>query len=257
MTGRLQGKVAIVTGGGGGIGRATTRRFAEEGATIVVADIDCTAGEESAAAAGVGAVFIALDAGDEESWRKLVAETIERFGRFDILVNNAAFRIPLTLDATTPDLWRQNQRVTSDGVYLGLSLAEEQMADGGAIVNVSSLGAFVGLPASFPYSAAKGAVRAMSRSAALHFAASGRNIRVNVVAPGATLTEAVKGQAVRIAEREGVGPDDVIAKLTADVPLKRMADPVEIANAILFLASDESSFVTGAELLVDGGATAI
>ena len=257
MSGRLAGKVAIVTGGGGGIGRATARRFAEEGAQTIVAEVDEESGKASAAAAGSGALFLPLDAGDEASWRALVAATLERFGRLDILVNNAAFRTPLTLEETSLDGWRENQRVTSEGVFLGLRMAAEAMADGGAIVNVSSLGAFVGLPASFPYSAAKGAVRAMSRSAALHFAASGRAIRVNVVAPGATLTEAVRGQTVTIAAREGSSAEAVLARLTADVPLKRMADPVEIAAAILFLASDEASFVTGAELLVDGGATAI
>jgi 3(or 17)beta-hydroxysteroid dehydrogenase len=257
MSGRLEGKVAIVTGGGGGIGRATVCRFAQEGAAVVIAEIDPTSGQASADAAGLNSVFLPLDAGDEASWRQLAAAVLERFGRLDILVNNAAFRIPLTLDETTVESWRENQRVTCDGVYLGLKIAAETMSDGGSIVNLSSLGAFVGLPASFAYSAAKGAVRAMSRSAALHFAASGCGIRVNVVAPGATLTDAIRGQAVRIAGREGSRPEDVIAKLTSDVPLKRMADPSEIANAILFLASDEASFVTGAELLVDGGATAI
>ncbi|RJG03096.1 SDR family NAD(P)-dependent oxidoreductase [Noviherbaspirillum sedimenti] len=254
--GRLAGKVAIVTGGGGGIGRATVKRFVEEGASVVVAEFDREAGMASASAAGDAAVFMPLDAGDEASWRALVAETMTRFGALHILVNNAAFRIPLTIEETTLELWHSNQRVTSDGAFLGTKIAGEFMAEGGSIVNIASLGAFVGLPASFPYSAAKGAVRAMSRSAALSFAAEKRRIRVNVIAPGGTLTEAIQQQMQRIADREGTTPEAVLAKVVADVPLKRMAAPRELANAILFLASDEASFITGAELLVDGGATA-
>lgn len=257
MSGRLRGKVAIVTGGGGGIGRATVERLAEEGATVVVADCDRDSGMESAAAAGPRAIFLPLDAGDEASWRELGDEVVARFGALDVLVNNAAFRIPLTLDETTPGLWQRNQRVTSEGVFLGMKMAGIRMAAGGAIVNVASLAAFVGLPESFPYSAAKGAVRAMSRSAALHFAADERRIRVNVVAPGSVLTDAAALQMERLGEREGTGAESVLARLTAAVPLKRMAEPREIASAIVFLASDEASFITGAELLVDGGATAV
>ena len=274
MTGRLANKVAIVTGGGGGIGSATVLRFAQEGACVVVADIDEAAGQTSAAAANAAAasaghvapsgaksparvLFLRLDAGDEASWRTVIDATLRVFGSLQIVVNNAAFRVPLTLDQTTHALWKDNQKVTADGVFLGTKLGGEAISGNGAIVNVSSIGAFVGLPASFPYSAAKGAVRALSRSAALHFAATRRNIRVNVVAPGATLTPAVDKQTHLLAARDGTTAQAVVARLTAEVPLRRMAQPREIAEAILFLASDEASFITGAELLVDGGATAI
>ena len=259
MSHRLAGKVAIVTGGGGGIGRATVLRFAEEGGSVVVADVDEAAGRASAAAAQAGdrVCFVPLNAGDEPSWRRLIAETLRRFGSLQIVVNAAAHRTPLTIEQTSLELWHANQRVTSTGVFLGTKLGGESITGKGAIVNISSLGAFVGLPASFPYSAAKGAVRALSRSAALHFAQTGRNIRVNVVAPGFTYTEAVERQIHQLAEREGTTREQVLAKLTADVPLRRAAVPREIAEAILFLASDEASFITGAELLVDGGATAI
>lgn len=258
MGGRLKDKVAIVTGGGGGIGCAVVTRFVEEGAAVVVADVDERAGRASAEACAGGdkVCFIAHDAASEESWRQLMAKTLERFGSLQILVNNAAFRIPVTLEQTTLDIWHQNQRVTADGVFLGTKLAGETITGNGSIVNISSIGAFVGLPPSFPYSAAKGAVRALSRTAALHFADSGRNIRVNVVAPGGTLTEAVEKQTHVIAEREKTTPELVLAKLTADVPMRRMANPREIAEAILFFASDEASFITGAELVVDGGQTA-
>lgn len=259
MSARLAGKVAIVTGGGGGIGAAIVARFAEEGARVVVADVDEALGQASAAAAGKPdrVIFLKLDAGDESSWRQLIAATLAQFGSLQIVVNNAAFRVPLTLEQTSMQQWRDNQRVTADGVFLGTKLGGEAISGKGAIVNIASIGAFVGLPASFPYSAAKGAVRALSRSAALHFASTGRDLRVNVVAPGATFTAAVERQTHALAQREGSTPQAVLARLTADVPLKRMAAPREIAEAVLFLASDEASFITGAELVVDGGATAI
>lgn len=258
MSGRLTDKVAIITGGGQGIGRATVQRFVEEGARVVVADINETTGRASAAAAGAEAqvFFHLLDAGDEASWRALLAATLRRFGSLQIVVNNAAARTPLTLDQTTLDAWHDNQRVTSDGAFLGTKLGGESITGQGAIVNIASIAAFVGLPSSFPYSAAKGALRAMSRSAALHFAVTGRNIRVNVIAPGATLTEAIERQSQILAKRDGVSAESIIAKLTAEVPLRRMAAPREIAEAIVFMASDEASFITGAELLVDGGMTA-
>lgn len=256
--GRLEGKVAIITGGGGGIGRATVKRFAEEGAFVVCAEIDEAEGLKTVQeAASDKVIFLKLDAGDETSWNSVIAETLARFGSLQILVNNAAHRSPVTIEQTTLEIWRANQRVTSEGVFLGTKLAAEVITGKGSIVNLSSIGAFVGLPSSFPYSAAKGAVRALSRSAALHFAQQGRDIRVNVIAPGATFTEAVARQTRQIAVRDNTTPEAVLAYLTADVPMKRMADPVELANAILFLASDEASFITGAELMVDGGGTAI
>jgi NAD(P)-dependent dehydrogenase (short-subunit alcohol dehydrogenase family) len=257
---RLANKVAIITGGGGGIGRAIVERFAVEGARIAVADIDEASGAAAAQAArdlGTQAIFEPLDAGDEKSWRHLIERTVQQFGALHVVVNNAAFRTPLTIDDTTVDVWELNQRVTARGVFLGTKLGGEAMVEGGAIVNVSSVGAFVGLPDSFSYSAAKGAVRALSRSAALHYGRTKRNIRVNVVAPGSTRTEAVERQFQALARARGQSAvDSVRDEILAKVPLARMAEPREIANAVLFLASDEASYITGAELLVDGGMTA-
>jgi NAD(P)-dependent dehydrogenase (short-subunit alcohol dehydrogenase family) len=257
---RLTGKVAIVTGGGGGIGRATVERFAEEDAAVVVADIDEEHGEQAAKAArdlGAQARYERLDAGDEASWRELIAGVLGAYGRLDIVVNNAASRTPITIDDTDADAWERNQRVTARGVFLGTKLGAEAMRTGGSIVNVASIAAFVGLPESFPYSAAKGAARALSRSAALHYARQQRGIRVNVVAPGSTRTAAVERQYEMLAAARGeAARDQVVAEILRSVPLARMAEPREIANAILFLASDEASYITGAELLVDGGLTA-
>lgn len=256
--GRLAGKVAIVTGGGGGIGRATVARFAEEGACVVVAEINEHLGQASAAAAGHEdrVCFLKLDAGDEASWRNVVAETVKRFGSLQVLVNNAASRLPLPLDQTDLDVWRSNQRINSEGMFLGLKIASEAMTGRCSIVNIASIGAFVGLPSSFSYSAAKGAVRAMSRSAALHFAQQKRDIRVNVIAPGTTLTDAIRAQVQQLAARENSTPEAVLDRLVGNVPMARWADPREVAEAIVFFASDEASYITGAELLVDGGQTA-
>jgi NAD(P)-dependent dehydrogenase (short-subunit alcohol dehydrogenase family) len=258
---RLANKVAIVTGGGGGIGRATVERFAEEGASIIVAELDEASGAAAAAAAqrlGAPATFLRLDAGDEASWRHVLTRTLELHGALHIVVNNAAQRTPLTIDDTDGDVWDANQRVTARGVFLGTKLGAEAMHDGGSIVNVASIAAFVGLPESFSYSAAKGAVRALSRSAAVHYARQKRGIRVNVVAPGSTRTEAVQRQFERMAAARGdTAAAELMEEILRNVPLARMAEPREIAEAIVFLASDEASYITGAELLVDGGLTAV
>jgi NAD(P)-dependent dehydrogenase (short-subunit alcohol dehydrogenase family) len=257
---RLKGKVAIITGGGGGIGRATVERFAEEGAAVVVAELDETSGTAAAAAAaalGARASYLCLDAGDESSWGAVIARTLSTYGALHVVVNNAAHRTPVTIDDTTLEIWQANQRVTAQGVFLGTKLGAEAMREGGSVVNIASIAAFVGLPESFSYSAAKGSVRALSRSAAVHYARQKRGVRVNVVAPGSTRTEAVQRQFEQLASARGTaGATALLEETLRGVPLGRMAEPREIADAIVFLASDEASYITGAELLVDGGLTA-
>lgn len=253
---RLAGKVALVTGAGGGIGQAIVARFVEEGAVTIAADLDFDAAKLCCERAGDGAVALRLDVSGEDDWRTAIARILNDHGRLDILVNNAAWRRPMTIADTDLAAWRDAQAVTAEGAFLGTRIAGEAMVDGGSIVNVASVAAFVGEPRSFPYSAAKGAVRAMSRSAAIHYARRARPIRVNVVAPGATLTDAIRSQVEALAEGRGSTADEVLGSLVADVPLGRMAAPREVAEAILFLASDEASFITGAELMVDGGTTA-
>lgn len=257
---RLKGKVAIITGGGGGIGRATVERFAAEGAAVVVAELDQASGAAAAAAAtalGARASYLCLDAGDESSWGEVIARTLSTYGALHVVVNNAAQRTPVTIDDTTLEIWQANQRVTAQGVFLGTKLGAEAMREGGSVVNIASIAAFVGLPESFSYSAAKGSVRALSRSAAVHYARQKRGVRVNVVAPGSTRTEAVQRQFEQLARARGTaGATALLEETLRGVPLGRMAEPREIADAIVFLASDEASYITGAELLVDGGLTA-
>ena len=227
---------------------------------IIVAEIDEESGPaaaERARALGAQAVYERLDAGDEASWRKVIASTVNRFGALHIVVNNAAFRKPVTIDDTSVEIWNLNQRVTADGVFLGTKLGAEAMASGGSIVNIASIAAFIGLPESFSYSAAKGSVRALSRTAAVHYARQQRNIRVNVIAPGSIETPAVERQFEFMAKERGqAAVDKLREEILKSVPLARMAAPREVANAVLFLASDEASYITGAELMVDGGMTA-
>lgn len=254
--GMLAGKVALVTGAAAGIGRAIVACMCREGASVFAADIDEEGLVETCRLAGRDAVPLELDVTSEASWQTALRMVHDRHGALHVLVNNAARRTPMTIGQTDLVAWRSAQEVTAEGVFLGMKLASERMVQGGAIVNVASIAAFVGEPRSFPYSAAKGAVRAMTRSAALQFAASAPSIRVNLVAPGATLTDAVREQAGKLAAAESIDQAEMLLRLSGNVPLGRFANPIEIAEVVTFVASDRASFMTGAEILVDGGATA-
>ncbi|MBR7741856.1 glucose 1-dehydrogenase [Phycicoccus sp. BSK3Z-2] len=254
-TGRLFGKVAMVTGGGAGIGRAVSLRFAAEGATVVVCDIDDDRGEETVrmARAVTDTVFAThLDVSGETSWGTALDTVLQSHGRVDVLVNNAglAYRRPLA-DSPLAE-WRDLMAVNAGGTFLGLKHVTTAMArtGGGAIVNVASAAALIGVPGMTTYSAAKGAVRAMSRVAAMEFAADG--VRVNSVYPTSVRT----GMVVSDARDTGVSVEEFLDAAGALSPLGGIAEPEDVADAVLFLASDEARFVTGAELVVDGGATA-
>jgi NAD(P)-dependent dehydrogenase (short-subunit alcohol dehydrogenase family) len=253
--GRLAGKVALITGAASGIGLATARRFAAEGAQVVLSDVAEAAGEAAAqgiVATGGKAVFLAHDASDEAAWTAVLS-TIERdFGRLDILVNNAYRGIGLTISSASLEDFQDNFSVTANGVFLGIKLAAPLMKAGGSIVNLSSIAAHMGAPRNPLYSAAKASVSSLTRSAALALAR--RGVRVNAVAPGLTRTAALERHlevSEKLATRDAVR--EAMDRLGASVPMGRVAEPAEIANVILFLASDEASFVTGAEFVVDGG----
>lgn len=257
LTGGLDGKVAIVTGGAHGIGRATCAAFVGQGSRVVVADIDGPAGERAAQelrTAGGSAVFVRTDIAAEPSVIRMVEETVRSFGRLDVLVNNAAEFIMRGLEATVEE-WRRILDVNVIGYATCSKVAAHEMmrVGKGAIVNVASVSSFVAQAGYLTYNTSKAAVANMTRCLALELAP--HNIRVNAVCPGTVWTErterhlALSGLSRAEAERH--------PEIGGLHMLRRVADPEEIAAAILFLASDSASFITAENLMVDGGYTAL
>lgn len=242
---RLKDKVAIVTGGAVGIGRATADLFAEEGARVVVANPmmpECESLE---------ALFVETDISNEDDCRRVCDEAVRAFGRIDILVNNAAVFILKGLEASVDD-WHRSLSVNLVGTALMSKHASEHMkrSGGGSIVNLGSISSFVAQPSFVTYSATKAAILQMTRNMALDLAPF--NIRVNCVCPGTILTRATEEHMARV----GMSKEDFIAAEAPKHLLNRVGDPREVAYPILFLASDEASFITGTHLMVDGGYTA-
>ncbi len=263
--GRVDGKVAVVTGGGTGIGRAAAQRLVEEGAKVTIAELNADGGRTAAEALGNDAQFIEHDVCDEASWQALFAVVAESHGRPDILVNNAGILATedfQSLDRTDMEQWRAIQAVNVEGVFLGCKYGvaalseggrEKGGAGGGAIVNLSSLAAMIGTPYTIAYGASKGAVRQMTKSIAIDCARKGLGIRCNSVHPGMIRTD--MGDQVL-----GLGGGDPEKRYAARMRLIPMGEPgqaMDVANCILFLASDEARHITGAELIVDGGIAAI
>ena len=253
--GRVAGKVALVTGAASGLGAASARRLAQEGAKVMLTDVSADAGRAVAdqiADAGGEAAFDTHDVTDPNEWESVVGAAVERFGRLDILVNNAGVSGGLQdLMSLKLDAWRGLMAVNLDGVFLGLRYAGPAIAKGGggSIVNISSILGKVGMAGAAAYCASKGGVALLTKAAALEWAPLG--IRVNSVHPGFIDTPMVSG-ALQAAENANEMRDMIISRHA----LARFGVPREIADAVLFLASDESSFMTGAELVVDGGYTA-
>ena len=247
MTGRVAGKVALVTGGGSGLGAADCEALAREGATVVVTDVNLAAA--SAVAAQVGGVAMALDVADEANWLDVIAAVDARFGRLDILVNNAGVVLVADIEATSLAQFRWVNGVMSDGVFLGCKHAIPLMArgGGGSIVNISSTGALLGYAPFFAYSAAKGAVRSMTKSIAVMCQDKGYRIRCNSVHPGAIETPMVQEASGRVGQPEAVA--------AGVLPPGSNGAPEDVAAMVVFLASDESRFVTGAEFVVDNAVT--
>jgi len=246
---RLEGKVAIVTGGASGMGRSEATIFAREGARVVVADILDREGQEVAKSLGEAARFVKLDVTSESQWQAAVAAAEHEFGRLDILVNNAGISGTYQPDLTSTEAWDRVMDINAKGVFLGMKHAVPALkrAGGGAIVNISSISGFAGQHGvHMAYNASKGAVRIMTKTAAVQWAAD--NIRVNSVHPG-----------FMPAMRTSVGSADPEwrAKVLRAVPMKRAGRVEEVAHAVLFLASDEASYITGTELVVDGGFLAV
>jgi 3(or 17)beta-hydroxysteroid dehydrogenase len=244
----LKGRVALVTGSGSGIGEAIAVKFAAAGGSIVVTDLDEEASKRVARAINAAegqAIGLPLDVTEETAWEALVREVVTRFGRVDVLVNNAGIPGDRALVEMPFELWRKVLAVNCDGVFLGMKHVIPVMPAGGSIINVSSIYGKVGGPRHIAYSASKGAVALMSKCAALECASEGRDIRVNSLHPGYVQTPLFdRLEQDRKEHYRGMHP------------IGRVGEAGEIANAALFLASSDSSFMTGAELVVDGGFTA-
>ena len=248
---RLENKVALISGGARGMGAAHAKLFAKEGAKVVIGDILEEEGRRTEAEineVGGECLFIRLDVTSEADWQQAVAAAVARFGKLDILVNNAGVVSRGTLEDTTVEEWDRVMNVNAKGVFLGTKAAIPEMrrAGGGSIVNTSSISGNVGQDSLQPvYNASKGAVRIFTKSAAIQYAKDG--IRVNSVHPGAVDTPMA---GARLADPE------LQKQADARNPLGRTAQPVEISYGVLYLVSDEASFVTGSELVIDGGYTA-
>ena len=245
--GRVSGKVALVTGGAGGIGGASARLLAQEGAAVVIADLLAEDGrslETQITEAGGRALFVRLDVTDEEDWDRAIKATLNSFGNLNVIVNNAGVSHRNGVEETTLDAWDWVMAVNVKGVFLGTKAAIPEMrkAGGGSIINISSIYGMVGSATSSAYHASKGAARTFSKAAAVQYAPD--NIRVNSVHPGFTDTP----MTLDIHSQKEIR--DAREKMT---PLGRLGLPDDIAYGILYLACDESSWVTGIELVIDGG----
>jgi 3(or 17)beta-hydroxysteroid dehydrogenase len=254
--GRVSGKVAMVTGGGMGLGRAAALMLAREGATVVVSDIQVAEGRATVDAIterGQIAHFIEHDVASEDAWISAIAQAVATAGKIDVLVNNAGIALAGSVEDTTLEDWRRLMAVNLDGVFLGVkhAIAAMKTSGGGSIINLSSIEGLVGDPNLAAYNASKGGVRIFTKSAALHCGKAGYNIRVNSVHPGYIWTPMVEN----FLKSQG-DVDEGRRYLDSLHPIGHIGEPDDIASAIVYLASDESKFVTGSELVVDGGYTA-
>ncbi|PAQ15445.1 short-chain dehydrogenase [Bacillaceae bacterium SAOS 7] len=248
---RIENKVAIITGAGAGVGKETALLFAKEGAKLVITDINEENGLKVAdeiRALGAEVIFSKHDVSNEEDWKNVVSEAVEKFNKIDILFNNAGIYIIKPLAETELKEWNLLMSINVTGVFLGMKHVMPVMAkqNKGSVINASSIAGLVGAPGHVLYGASKGAVRTMTKDAAIEYASQG--VRVNSIHPGY-----IKTAMADYASEETKTSKEDLAKL---FPLGRMGETAEVANMVLFLASDESSFSTGAEFVIDGGATA-
>ena len=247
---RLEGKVAIITGAAMGMGRTEALLFAEEGATVIVTDVQEVEGKQTAEMItnnGGNAEFVKLDVSKENEWNKVIDYVTKEYGKVDILVNNAGILILKTLDETTAEEWDRIFDVNSKGVFYGCKciLPAMQKAGGGSIINISSIYGIIGAPSAAAYEASKGAVRELTKAAAVDYAKY--NIRVNSIHPGLIDTPMTE-DIIKDPER--------MKSVLCTTLFARPGTPMEVAYPVLMLASDESTYMTGAEIVIDGGYTA-
>jgi 3(or 17)beta-hydroxysteroid dehydrogenase len=258
----IKNKVALITGGASGIGKATATLFAKEGAIVIVADIDEAQGKEvthEISAKGLIADFLKLDVTDESSWINAYEFISDQYHKLNILVNNAGIAFGGSVTEVSLQDWRRLMAVNLDGVFLGTKHAIPlmQKSEDGSIVNVSSAAGIVGSSTAAAYCASKGGVRLFTKAVALECAQARNNIRVNSIHPGPVATPMFeKGPTWNDFVNQMGGLEDAWKKIAESTPLGRVAEPQEVANAILFLASNASSYMTGSEIIIDGGFTA-
>jgi NAD(P)-dependent dehydrogenase (short-subunit alcohol dehydrogenase family) len=262
MAGRVEGKIALITGGAQGLGEAAARMLAREGARVAITDVNLAGAEKVAASINAtrkgSAIAIKHDVTSEADWAHALAETEKAFGGLHVLVNNAGIGLTKDLEDITLDEWRHVHAIDLDGVFLGCKMSVRLMAKtvkatalGGSIVNISSISGIIAGHNMAAYNSAKAGVRHLSKSVALYCARKGYGIRSNSVHPVFIATPILDGLVQRY------GKEEAYAKLGRQVPLGHIGEPDDIAYAILYLASDESKFVTGSELKVDGGISAM
>ena len=253
--GRVEDKVALVTGGALGLGRAAAELLAREGAKVAVTDLMDAEGRavvDQIGLAGGEAIYIHHDVAQEADWARAVAETLTRFGRLDVVVNNAGVALAGSVEDCTLEQWRWLMSINLDGVFLGTKHGVAAMkGHGGSIINLSSIEGLIGDPNLAAYNASKGGVRIFTKSAALHCAKAGYKIRVNSIHPGYIWTPMVEGYIAGQAN-----PDEAKLAVAGLHPLGHLGEPDDIAFGVLYLASDEAKFMTGSELVIDGGYTA-
>lgn len=254
MSGQLEGKVAIVTGGAKGLGAAVVRLFVAEGAKVVVSDVDVENGTRLAAELGPAAAFERHDVSSEQDWERVVAATLARFGGFHVLVNNAGIALVGTIETQTAEQWRRVNAVVADGAFFGCQQAVRTMKTrgGGTIVNVCSVASLQGEPYVAAYCAAKGAVEALTRSVAVHCAQGGIPVRCNSLHPGPIRTPMVRQLGAEIAAAVQAGE---LSLPPAVGGAGYSSTPEETATSVLFLASDASKWVNGTRLVVDNTAS--
>jgi NAD(P)-dependent dehydrogenase (short-subunit alcohol dehydrogenase family) len=262
MTGRVEGKIALITGGAQGLGEAASRMLAREGARVAITDVNIEGARKVAASINEtrkgAAIALAHDVTQEDQWVRVLAETDQAFGGLHVLVNNAGIGLTKDLEQITLEEWRHVHAIDLDGVFLGCKHAVGLMAQtvkatglGGSIVNISSISGIIAGHNMAAYNSAKAGVRHLSKSVALYCARKGMNIRSNSVHPVFIATPILDGLVQRF------GKEEAYAKLARQVPLGKIGEPDDIAYAVLYLASEESKFVTGSELKVDGGISAM
>jgi 3(or 17)beta-hydroxysteroid dehydrogenase len=254
MPGRVEGKVALVTGGASGLGAAMARMLVREGARVAITDLNEASGQALAKELGEAARFWRLDVTQEEDWSSVVDAVLATFGRLDVVVNNAGIGVVKDVETLSLQEWRLVHAVNLDGVFLGCKHGIRGMRQCGAkgsIINVSSVAGLVGVAAFPAYSSSKGGVRLLSKSVALHCAQKGYGIRCNSIHPTFIETDMVDALA-----RSSGDAAKARANMARTIPLGRLGEPDDFAYAVLYLASDESKLMTGSEFVLDGGATA-